>query len=306
MPTESPRRWYLLAGAGLTLVLGGLALWYLFIPSDTPAPQPTASSTPPQTESATVSPKSVIGNSVEGREIIAYTYGEGENTVLFVGGIHGGYEWNSILLAYEMIDHIATTPDMIPSDLQVVIIPNLNPDGLYTATGLEGRFVATDIASNAMHETGVGRFNAHDVDLNRNFACNWAPESSWRGNTVSAGAAAFSEPEAIALRDVVAETEPIAVTFWHSRANNVYASECNNGVLPKTLTIMNAYATAGNYGAVPVFDAYPITGDAEGWLASLGIPAITVELETRTSIEWSRNLAGTQAILNTLSNTATP
>ncbi|MCA9360408.1 hypothetical protein KC730_00785, partial [Candidatus Kaiserbacteria bacterium] len=73
---------------------------------------------------------------------------------------------------------------------------------------------------------------------------------------------------------------------------NVYASECENGVLPETLTLMNAYSVAGNYGAVPVFDAYPITGDAEGWLASIGIPAVTVELEGRTSIEWTRNLAG--------------
>jgi hypothetical protein len=60
---------------------------------------------------------------------------------------------------------------------------------------------------------------------------------------------------------------------------------------------MNTYATAANYGAVPVFDAYPITGDAEGWLASLGIPAVTVELGSRTSIEWTQNLAGVEAVL---------
>jgi hypothetical protein len=60
---------------------------------------------------------------------------------------------------------------------------------------------------------------------------------------------------------------------------------------------MTAYAKAGGYGAVPSFDAYPITGDAEGWLASIGIPAITVELETRTSIEWTRNLGGRERYL---------
>jgi hypothetical protein len=64
-----------------------------------------------------------------------------------------------------------------------------------------------------------------------------------------------------------------------------------------TLRIMQAYADAADYDAVPVFDAYPVTGDAEGWLASLGIPAITVELETRTSPEWERNLSGAAALI---------
>jgi murein tripeptide amidase MpaA len=93
---------------------------------------------------------------------------------LFVGGIHGGYEWNSILLAYEMADYLKGNPSVIPANLTVHIIPNLNPDGLFLATGLEGRFVATDITSNAMHTSGVGRFNANKVDLNRNFDCKWA------------------------------------------------------------------------------------------------------------------------------------
>ena len=77
----------------------------------------------------------------------------------------------------------------------------------------------------------------------------------------------------------------------------MYASECENGVLPMTSDIMNLYATAAEYRAVESFDAYPITGDAEGWLASIGIPAITVELKTHETIEWKKNLAGVQALL---------
>ena len=33
----------------------------------------------------------VIGRSVGGYEITAYHFGDGENQLLFVGGIHGGY-----------------------------------------------------------------------------------------------------------------------------------------------------------------------------------------------------------------------
>ncbi|KKT32826.1 MAG: Permease, partial [Candidatus Moranbacteria bacterium GW2011_GWF2_44_10] len=76
--------------------------------------------------------------------------------------------------------------------------------------------------------------------------------------------------------------------WTHSQANAVYASECKNGILPKTLDIMNIYAHAAGYPAVKSFDAYAITGDAEGWLASINIPAITVELKTHETIEWDK------------------
>ena len=239
----------------------------------------------------------IIGYSVEGRPIESYKFGSGEKNILFVGGVHGGYEWNSVLLAYEMIDYFETSLMAVPDDLSISIIPALNPDGLYKFVGKEGRFIALDVPV-INNDIGVGRFNANDVDLNRNFDCKWQPSSSWKGNIVSAGYAAFSEPETVVLRDYVLKIKPESVTFWHSKANNVYASECENGVLPETVQIMNLYAAAGNYGAVESFDAYPVTGDAEGWLASIGIPAITVELETRNSTEFTRNIAGVKSLIN--------
>ncbi|MEK7552922.1 MAG: M14 family metallopeptidase, partial [Patescibacteria group bacterium] len=142
----------------------------------------------------------------------------------------------------------------------------------------------------------AGRFNANEVDLNRNFDCEWQPESTWRAKRVSAGTAPFSEPEAAALRDFVLKNNPAAVIFWHSQAGAVYASKCEAEILPETLEIMQAYATAAGYAAVKSFDHYAITGDAEGWLASLGIPAITVELQTHETVEWERNLAGVKAL----------
>lgn len=262
-------------------------------------PEPIAEVVPEVIEApAPVWPeRSVIGSSVEGRSIEAYRFGDGDTNLLFVGGIHGGYEWNSIALAYEMIDYLTNDTNRVPENLSISIIPNLNPDGLFLATGREGRITYDENLGTRMHADGIGRMNANGVDLNRNFACKWAPESTWRSQVVSAGTSAFSEPEAVALRDYVTSIAPDAVVFWHSQANNVYASECEDGVLPETLAVMETYASAAGYGEVPVFDAYPITGDAEGWLASLGIPAVTVELGSRTSIEWSRNLAGTEALI---------
>jgi g-D-glutamyl-meso-diaminopimelate peptidase len=291
-------RRHLFIGLSVALLLALGIAWYFSLESE-PAPEVV----PPQSE-LTPEPdafkrQSVLGTSVEGRPIEVFTYGTGDTHVLFVGGIHGGYEWNSVLLAYAFMDYLEANPEFVPEGITLSVIPSANPDGLFAVIGKEGRFTIEDTPSTP-NTSGKGRFNAHEVDLNRNFDCKWQPESTWRGNTVSAGASPFSEPEAVALRDFVTTHTPAAVVFWHSQAGAVYASECLQGILPTTRTIMNAYAGAGGYDAVSVFDAYPITGDAEGWLASIGIPAITVELETRNTIEWTRNLAGISAVLETL------
>lgn len=269
-------------------------------PDDQPSATTTATpsdstSTDAQTEGSDPSSQ-IIGTSVDGRAIEAFTYGDGPTHLLFVGGIHGGYEWNSVLLSYQFMDHLNANPQAVPENLTVSVIPSANPDGVYEAIGQTGRFTKADVPADG--GTGAARFNANDVDLNRNFDCNWQPTSTWRGQEVSAGTAPFSEPEARAIRDFVQTNNPTAVVFWHSQSDAVYASECNNGVLPETRDVMNTYANAAGYRAVESFDAYPITGDAEGWLASVGIPAITVELSTHETVEWQKNLAGVEALFS--------
>ncbi|MCX6702187.1 MAG: M14 family metallopeptidase [Candidatus Zambryskibacteria bacterium] len=243
----------------------------------------------------------VIGMSVEGRKIESYTHlpaqagGTGDTKLLFVGGIHGGYEWNSVLLAYQFMDYLGKNPGFVPNNITVTVIPSVNPDGVYKVVGKEGRFTTTDVSINKQILTS-GRFNAHNVDLNRNFDCKWQPKSIWQEKVVSAGSEAFSEPESQVLKNFILENNPDAVIFWHSQSGSVYASKCEAGVLSGTLDIMNVYAKASGYSAVETFDAYATSGDAEGWLASIGIPAITVELKTHETIELEQNLSGVKAL----------
>ncbi len=240
----------------------------------------------------------VLGTSVQGRNIEAYTYGKGETKLLFVGGTHGGYEWNSVLLAYQVMDYLKANPESIPANESITIIPSLNPDGVFKVIGKEGRFELADVPKTSKEVQAVGRFNANGVDLNRNFDCKWQAKSTWQNKTVSAGTAVFSEPEALALKNFISKYSPDAAVFWHSQSNAVYASHCENGILPKTLDIMTAYANAAKYPAVKTFDAYPTTGAEDDWLASINIPAITVELKTHETVEWDRNLAGIKALMN--------
>jgi predicted deacylase len=239
----------------------------------------------------------VIGNSVEGRSIEAYSFGNGEQHLVFVGGIHGGYEWNSVLLAYSFIDYLKTHPEIIPKNLTIDVLPSVNPDAVFKVTNQEGRFAPSDVTSDSKVLSSA-RFNAHDVDLNRNFDCKWQPKSTWQSKTVSAGTAPFSEPEARAIKDFMLKYHPSAVVFWHSQANGVFASTCDGEPLVETFGIMDTYSRASKYPAIKTFDAYVVTGAAEDWLASIKIPAITVELKNHNDTDWTQNLAGSIALIN--------
>jgi murein tripeptide amidase MpaA len=128
---------------------------------------------------------SVIGYSVSGRPLEVYTFGHGEKEKMIVAGIHGGYEWNTIALADELIQHIFDNPEIIPSDVTLHILRNMNPDGDARDHGIDGRV------------------NDHGVDLNRNFPSNWARTwdrtGCWTLTRTTGGTGPGSEPETKAV-----------------------------------------------------------------------------------------------------------
>lgn len=241
----------------------------------------------------------LLGLSFEGRKIEAYNFGKGENHLVFVGGIHGGYEWNTVLLAYKFIDYLNDNKKSLPENLKITVIPVLNPDGLFKIIGKEGRFDTADIPAGT---NGEGRFNAKGVDLNRNFDCKWKSKGVWGQREVNCGNGPFSEPESMALKNFISENRPATVIFWHSKSNGIYASYCQDDVLEETIKIMNVYSKASGYPIYETFQAYEVTGDAADWLASIRIPAITVELKTHEKVEWDENLAGIKALLEYYEN----
>jgi predicted deacylase len=286
--------WWIVAIFLIALVGGGFIAYRKL-----QTPVPIVPPPPPLPVSAI---REVIGHSVQGREIESFTYGEGDTHIVFVGGIHGGYEWNSVVLAYQIKKYLDEHIDEIPKNKRISIIPNANPDGVFKIVQKEGSFLASDVPGG---DHSDGRFNANQVDLNRNFDCKWSPTGTWKSKTVSGGDAAFSEPESSAIRDFVLRTRPSAMIFWHSQAGGVYASQCTDGILPKTLEIMHIYAKASGYPAFEDFNAYVVHGASEDWLASIGIPAITVEFRTHEAVEWDENLAGVLAILRSFVTSTT-
>lgn len=251
----------------------------------------------------------VIGLSTGGLPIVAYHFGNGPQRVAFVGGIHGGSEWNSVLLAYRAIDYFSEQPADVPANLTLQIIPVANPDGLFLVTGKVGRFQAEEIATEKMVKGKVataksaGRVNENGVDLNRNWDCAWTETAWWGTQEVSAGTAPFSEVETRVLRDFFLRQPTVAaVIFWHSAVPGVFAGGCT-GIYPAAERLAEVYATAANYPYGEAFSHYPITGDATNWLSNQQIPAIVVELATAYDPEWPQNLAGMQATLALMANT---
>ncbi len=297
-PTPAPSQTDTASNATPTTSLAGLA------PTATPAPTAThrptstpssgsSSSYPPTptdtrrplvtpTEGTAVAPEQVIGYSVEGRPITAHPIGDGPIKVVLVGNIHGEFESNTYLLTQQLLEHFRSYPDQVPTRVSLWIIPTMNPDGL--ATG--------------------HRWNANDVDLNRNAdtdldGCalnDWSPDTvGLEGPHPGAGGAyPFSEPETRAIRDFL--DSAWIVVFYHSAAGAIFADTCQRHA-PST-RLAEALSEGTGY-PVPEggWAGYPVTGDFGDYLAGEGVAAVTVELTDHEDAEFERNLAGVQGLL---------
>ena len=232
-------------------------------------------------DTLTFASQTVIGQSVNGADITAYNFGNAANEVVLIAGVHGSYSENTSNLAQELMSYFADNESAVPANTRVTIIPTVNPDGI-VAGGT------------------TGRFNANNVDLNRNFGCDWAPTSKWRDQEVSGGTAPYSEPEALAVRDYISEVNPVGAIVWFAAEGKVYPSACEGEPSNDSISLAGVFADASGYGVEREFDAYQINGDMVNWMADEGIPAISVLLTDRTNVEFEKNLAGVQAALATL------
>ncbi len=220
-----------------------------------------------------------IGETEWGLPIKAYRFGSGPMPVLLVGGIHGGYEQNTVQLMDELGAYFHEHPEAIAPNISLYIVPVANPDGLVTGP------------------TFAGRFNANGVDLNRNWGCAWLPEAYAGQRRVDPGSAPFSEPETQALRDFILTLQPVMVVWYHSAADGIFPGECDgddhgSADMAEVLSRATGYPTGEAFHV----QRYEVTGTASDWVVGQGIPAAALELTTRDGSEFNHNLAGVMAL----------
>lgn len=144
---------------------------------------PAAVAAGPQTTQDAVVRKRKLGESVNGRPIMAYRLGEkDQRTVVLISTMHGN-ESNTRQILLSLKDG----PPIVGVDLWVV--PTYNPDGLAAGS----------------------RKNAHGVDLNRNYPYQWADLD---GNYES-GPEPKSEPETRAMMAFLKDVKPRRILSFH-------------------------------------------------------------------------------------------
>ena len=265
----------------------------------------SVTATPEMTPAQTIAPARInkLGNSADSLPLTLYSFGNGTREYLFIGGIHGGYEWNTSWLAYLVIQHFTDHPEEIPAQAKLHIIPVANPDGLAAITAEPWQNWSADLFPSDESKKRIGRLNHNQVDLNRNWDCEWSATAFAPWGNVSGGTAPFSEPENQALRHFVEtnKTTLAGVVFWHSKAKLIDPGGCGTEKHLGSQQLAERYGQGSGY-PVKEFESvasYTVTGDVTDWLAStLGIPAIVVELESADQSEFDRNLQAIKIILN--------
>ena len=136
----------------------------------------------------------LLGHSAQGREIRAFERGNplAARRVLVFGCIHGT-ECAALAVTRRLLM-------MQPADVDLWIVPNLNPDG-YAARV---------------------RVNARGVDLNRNFPSGWHPMGV-RGDPEFSGPRPWSEPETRIAKRLILEVRPNVTVWYHQPLDLVRA-----------------------------------------------------------------------------------
>jgi hypothetical protein len=227
---------------------------------------------------------SVIGFSLAVRPIEVYTFGVGEREYLIVAGIHGGYEWNTVALANELITYINEHPEVIPTDAKLYIIRNMNPDGEARAHGVDGRV------------------NNNDVDLNRNFPSdNWTAEwdrnGCWVYRPTTGGLYPGSEPETRSVMGFINTHEIEALISYHSAALGIFPG--GDPWEEPSKRLAKALSKATRYPYPPIDTGCEYTGTLADWAVENGVgAAVDMELHDHKRTDFNENLKGLNVLLS--------
>jgi carboxypeptidase T len=224
-----------------------------------------------------------IGASVDGRPIWAVRIGNG-GTKMLVNGTEHAREWLSAMATTCVADRIvrdyATDPQIraFADTHELWVVPVSNPDG-YQYAWTSDRYWRKN------------RRGSHGVDLNRNFSVGWGGEGSGKSKRSETyrGEYAFSEPESIALRDLVKREQITHHVDFHTYSQLVlYPWGYTRTPAPDRARFAAIgdrmasaiFATHRNaYKLIQSSELYPAGGTMSDWMyGEAGAQSFTIEL----------------------------
>jgi len=238
-----------------------------------------------------------LGESLEKRKIYALkisdnvAFEEDEPEVLFLG-CHHAREWISVevpfLMGKYLAENYASDPEVkrIVDQSEIWIVPLVNPDGL------EYTLHVYRYWRKNRRDNGQGNFG---VDINRNYGYKWGIDNEGSSpspaSEVYRGTAAFSEPEARAVRDLFLRKNFQAMISFHSFSQVILypwgytkVPSDKNAQMREIAAEMSSriQAVAGRvyqYGQSNGPAMYPTNGDTTDWaFGTSGTPSYTIEL----------------------------
>jgi murein peptide amidase A len=235
---EMHRKWTFASTVGALLAVVGLAGCY------EPVDFPEIVS--PSEYGAAIVPTyyDIIGKSVQGYPLLCQVLGQGPDVTLIMAAIHGD-ESAGTPLVRRLARYLQAHPDLLDRRT-VVLLPVTNPDGM-------------------AHKS---RYNAHGVDLNRNFD---APN---RVTNEHSGRTALSEPESRAIRQLILEYKPDRIVSIHQPLSCI---DYDGPAGPLALRM-------AQYCDLPVKKIGARPGSLGSYAGvTLGIPIVTFEMPSTAS-----------------------
>jgi len=196
------------------------------------------------------------------------------SAVVIVGSIEGD-QANTRYPIEDMINEYDRNLNSLPEGGELYLFPTLNPDG----------------------NANTSRYNAHGVDLNRNWGTyNWRSDPAVPGHSNglpgAGGQYPFSEPETIVLRDWLLNLrnskQAVYLIVIHASVKinrgQVLPGYTRLGVESKSAQVASLLSSQLGYDYSTTWE-YETTGEAIGWAAENSISAVDLVFVANQAIQ---------------------